>query len=106
MIELALHRDAPAKPAQGETCNGCGVCCAMERCPPALLLLPLRKGACPALEWRDGEHRYRCCLVSSPADHLGWLPRRWQARAGRWFASRIAAGAGCDCGACEVGQLS
>jgi hypothetical protein len=29
MIELALHRDAPAKPAQGETCNGCGVCCAM-----------------------------------------------------------------------------
>jgi hypothetical protein len=30
------------------------------------------------------------------------LPRRWQGDVGRWFASRIAAGAGCDFGATEA----
>lgn len=104
MIEsVPLHRDAPAKPLEGEPCNGCGVCCIMARCPMAWLLLPLGKGACPALEWRDDELRYRCGLVLSPGDHLAWLPRRWQARASRWLARRIAAGTGCDCGASEVG---
>jgi hypothetical protein len=104
MIELPLHRDAPAKPPEGAPCNGCGVCCAMTRCPAGWLFLPLAKGPCPALEWQDGERRYRCGLVSRPAKYLAWLPRRWEVRAGRWFASRIAAKAGCDCDAFEVRQ--
>lgn len=104
MIEIALHREAPAKPGEGEACNGCGVCCALGRCPMAWLLLPLGRGACPALEWRDAERRYRCGLVERPAQYVRWLPNRWNERAARWLAYRIAAGSGCDCGATEVGD--
>lgn len=104
MIEaVPLHRDAPAKPREGEPCNGCGVCCALERCPMARLLLPHGGGrACAALEWHSGERRYRCGLVLRPAHYIRWLPRRWEVRAGRWIAVRIAAGTACDCGASEL----
>jgi hypothetical protein len=99
---VTLHADAPPKPAEGAPCNGCGICCVVEPCPVAWLLLPLDKGPCVALEW-DGESvRYRCGMVANPANHLGWLPRRWSGPASRWFAHRIAAGRGCDCGATEV----
>jgi hypothetical protein len=97
---LPLHRDAPAKPAEGAPCNGCGVCCAMARCPMAWLFLPRGKAPCAALEWHDS--RYACGLVLRPGHYLRWLPRRWQDAAGRWFAFRICAGTGCDCGASEI----
>lgn len=99
---LLLDADAPAKPAPGEACNGCGLCCAAERCPIAQLLLRRGQGPCPALEWETGERRYRCGMALHPADHLRWLPRRWQGRAARWFAYRIAAGTGCDFDATEL----
>jgi hypothetical protein len=101
---LILHADAPPKPAAGEPCNGCGICCAAERCPVAWLFLPLGGGACGALEWDGAAGRYRCGMVVHPANYLGWLPRPWEMRAGRWFASRIAAGSGCDFNATEVGD--
>jgi hypothetical protein len=107
MIEVPLHRDAPTKPPEGEPCNGCGVCCALERCPMAWLLLPRGDSrACAALEWSSAERRYRCGLVLRPAHHVGWLPRRWEQPAARWIASRIAAGSGCDCGASELPLLA
>jgi hypothetical protein len=99
---LTLHADAPPKPALGQPCNGCGMCCAAERCPMAWLFLPLRSAPCAALEW-DGEARcYRCGMVENPAKYIGWLPRRWEARASRWFGYRVAAGKGCDFGAVEI----
>lgn len=95
MIEaVGLHRDAPAKPARGQPCNGCGICCAIERCPQALLLLPREGGVCPALEWHADAQNYRCGLVLRPAHHVRWLPKRWEGAAGRWLATRIAAGSG------------
>jgi hypothetical protein len=61
-----------------------------------MLISRRRHGACMALRWDEGETRYRCGVVSEPAEMLG---RRW-----RWAApwlSRvarrwIAAGHGCD----------
>lgn len=102
---VMLHAAAPAKPPEGAPCNGCGLCCAAERCPVARLFLPRGSGACGALEWADGVRQYRCGMVAHPGDYLRWLPQRWQAAAGRWFATRIAAGAGCDFDATEIGEV-
>lgn len=97
-----LHAEAPPKPTEGQPCNGCGLCCAAERCPVAWLFLPRGSGSCSALEWDGNAGRYRCGMVAHPATHVRWLPRRWEAGAARWFAYRIAAGKGCDFGATEV----
>ena len=99
---LILHAGAPPKPAAGEPCNGCGICCAAERCPMAWVFLPRGGGSCAALEWDGAAARYRCGMAARPAHYLGWLPRRWEGRAARWFAYRIAAGKGCDCDATAV----
>jgi hypothetical protein len=102
MSRILLHADAPPKPPEGAPCNGCGVCCAMEKCPVALIFLPLGTEPCPALEWDNDSRRYRCGMVVQPARHLRWLPRRWERQAGKWFAYRIAASKGCDCSVAEI----
>lgn len=85
---------APAKPAEGAACNGCGVCCLAEPCPLGRWLSRRRSGVCEALAWDDAAQRYRCGVLQEPARWLGFLPARWaRALAGRW----IAAGRGCDC---------
>lgn len=93
---IAIHREAPPKPALGTACNGCGVCCAALPCPVSHLLLGHRRGACPALLWLATEQRYRCGMVMAPSNHLRWLARRWSAFIGRHCARWIAAGIGCD----------
>lgn len=100
---IHLHRAAPAKPAAGQPCNGCGVCCALETCPAARLRFRQTAGPCPALEWSATQTRYRCGLLTRPGRYLGWLPAAGEALAGRLFARWIAAGQGCDCDA-ETGN--
>lgn len=60
----------PAKPAYGQPCNGCGVCCRQELCPLGELLYRRVKGPCPALSgpylMTDGSSTYTCGLVSCP----------------------------------------
>ncbi|MFZ6675582.1 hypothetical protein [Undibacterium sp. Xuan67W] len=68
-----LHPAAPAKPAPGQACNGCGVCCAAEPCPVARIWLRQRHDACRALQWSDDHQRYRCGLLLSPAMYLRWM---------------------------------
>ncbi len=81
---------APAKPAFGAPCNGCGLCCLSEPCPLGILLSRRRHGACVALRWDEAQARYLCGALSEPAQVLG---ARWLAPlARRW----IAAGIGCD----------
>lgn len=89
-ITVELHREAPAKPAEGQPCNGCGVCCALETCPLGQLRFLRRRGPCPALTWSDEAGRYHCglLLAHSPDSLRGRLCARW-----------IAAGSGCDCSA-------
>jgi hypothetical protein len=95
-VVILLHPDAPPKPAPGDACNGCGVCCAAAPCPVGQILSRRRSGACVALQWADGDDggkRYRCGVVDDPRSHLPWLPQRWGRRlALRW----IAAAQGCD----------
>ena len=93
---LWLRADAPAKPAVGEACNGCGVCCSLEPCPVGMLLSRRRHGSCAALRWDAGAGRYLCGLISAPDEVLTRWPRAlrpWiQRQARRWIAS----GSGCD----------
>ena len=94
---IHLHPLAPAKPAVGAACNGCGVCCAWQPCPLGVLVSGRRHGACDALLWSDVAQRYHCGMVSDALAVWPRLPaslaRPLQALARRW----IAAGAGCDC---------
>lgn len=94
---VLLHAAAPPKPPAGAPCNGCGVCCAAEPCPLAMIVFRRRHGACPALDWQ-GE-RYACGLLLAPERHLRWLPRCGRRLAVRFVARWIAAGRGCDSGA-------
>ena len=96
---------APAKPAVGAPCNGCGVCCLAEPCPLGALLTGRRTGACGVLRWSTADGAYRCGALSDPlgvvAPRLpGVLSGLGPVLAGvlpvvanRW----IAAGKGCDC---------
>lgn len=101
---IHIHQAAPQKPAEGATCNGCGVCCLTEPCPLGTLLSGRRRGACGALRWSSGEGRYRCGAITAPQEVLSEAMPRWLrpsalvlgpvlARlAKRW----VAAGQGCD----------
>jgi len=94
---IHLHPDAPAKPAPGQPCNGCGVCCASEPCPLGILASLRRNGSCAALEWSPVQQRYVCGML---ADARQYLPAaaRWSAPlVSRAAARLISAGSGCDC---------
>ena len=93
---IAIHAEAPSKPAPGACCNGCGVCCAALPCPLSRMLLRHHSGACPALQWHKTERRYACGMVTEPRRFLPWLPRPWAAFASRLCGRWIAAGTGCD----------
>ena len=90
---ILIHPEAPAKPAVGAACNGCGVCCAAQPCPLGMLLSRRVHGACTALGWSSEQGRYRCGVLQAPQRWLPWLPAALARRlARRW----IAAGQGCD----------
>jgi hypothetical protein len=86
---IRIHALAPAKPAWGAECNGCGVCCLAEPCPVGMLVSLRLRGRCAALRWDDAGRRYRCGLMSGAV-----VPARLAAR---W----IGAGRGCDSSAEE-----
>jgi hypothetical protein len=91
-----LQPGAPAKPAEGAPCNGCGLCCLAEPCPLGMLLSRRRTGACVALRWSEPDQRYWCGAVADPVSVTGWrhpgATRALSALARRWIAS----GTGCD----------
>ncbi|MBN9409664.1 MAG: hypothetical protein J0H69_10990 [Burkholderiales bacterium] len=93
---IHIHPEAPAKPAYGAPCNGCGVCCLAEPCPLGMVVSRRRHGACDALRWRAAEARYVCGMVADPAEVLG---PRWRFAApllARLARRWISAGSGCD----------
>lgn len=59
----------PRKPPEGEACNGCGLCCAVELCALAIEFLEAAAAPCPAMEFADG--RFWCGLARRPSRHLG-----------------------------------
>lgn len=99
MQVIELHPRAPSKPGYGARCNGCGVCCAAEPCPVAYVFLWQFRGRCRALVWQAEAGRYVCGMVDSPDRYVRLIPARLRRCLGRFFATRIAAGDGCDCAA-------
>jgi hypothetical protein len=90
---ILLHPQAPPKPALGQDCNGCGVCCATDPCPLGIWISRRRHGACAALLWSDSQQRYHCGAAAAPERFLPWLPASVARRlALRW----ISAARGCD----------
>jgi hypothetical protein len=96
---IHLHPAAPAKPATGAACNGCGVCCAWQPCPLGMLVSGRRHGSCTALRWDDQAALYRCAMVDAPEAAWPALPRLLRPALVRLARRWIAAGAGCDCDA-------
>ncbi|MBX3623162.1 MAG: hypothetical protein KF720_00015 [Rubrivivax sp.] len=92
---IHIHREAAPKPAVGEPCNGCGVCCTAEPCPVGMLVSRSRHGACKALTWNEHERRYACGMVVAP-QRFG-VPRWLAGVTARAVRRLIAAGRGCDC---------
>lgn len=89
-----IHAEAPAKPALGEPCNGCGLCCLTEPCPVGMLLSRRRHGRCVALQWDEAQRRYLCGALAWRAQ--GRLSRLIERPLHAWMARMIAAGQGCD----------
>ncbi len=98
---IHIHPEAPAKPAEGLPCNGCGICCLSEPCPVGVLVSRKRHGNCHALQWSAAQERYVCGMLIAPLRQLGWRHTGVVSRAlsgllatacRRW----IAAGLGCD----------
>ncbi len=54
---------APEKPNRGKPCNGCGFCCAAERCQAAVIAIGGGPGPCPLMNFHDG--RFWCGLVET-----------------------------------------
>lgn len=93
-----LQPTAPPKPAEGEPCNGCGVCCLAEPCPAGIVATRSTRGPCAVLRWDEDRGLYRCGLLAHADDArdgriAAVLGTTWVALARRW----IGAGRGCDC---------
>ena len=101
---IHIRLAAPRKPAYGEPCNGCGVCCLAAPCPLGMLLSRRTQGACAALAWDDAKAVYRCGALSQPwqvlqlalPHGLGFLARPLSVVLTRLGRRWIAAGKGCD----------
>jgi hypothetical protein len=68
MIPIMLVGQVLPKPRLGQSCNGCGMCCAAEPCHLAVEFLDCTVGPCVALE-TDGARTY-CGLVRRPTHYL------------------------------------
>jgi hypothetical protein len=94
---IQIHPDAPTKPAFGQPCNGCGVCCVVAPCPLGQVVSLRRHGACAALEWNEEHRIYRCGMVENPRARLHWLPAWMMPGISRLALRWIASAQGCDC---------
>ena len=87
---------APAKPATGAPCNGCGLCCLWAPCPLGMVVSRRRRGRCDALTWSAGQQRYLCGMLTDPRQAWPALPAAAAPLVQRLARRWIAAGIGCD----------
>lgn len=57
-----MAKRAPKKPPEGDPCNGCGFCCAIELCPVAEIA-GIETAPCRLVRFHDG--RFWCSLVEA-----------------------------------------
>jgi len=82
------------KPAFGDPCNSCGLCCLSGQCPISLGAFG-EQAVCPALR-PDGE-QMRCGLMLEPAVYLG-TPAWSDGPLREAIKLMLASGVGCDAG--------
>jgi hypothetical protein len=92
---------APEKPAEGQPCNGCGMCCAAQPCLIAQEFIGATEGPCPAMVFEDG--RFWCGMTRTPGAYMG-QPGWADEMLGRMFAEALGIGIGCDSNAPPTGQ--
>jgi len=63
----------PEKPAYKEPCNGCGQCCAIERCHVATEILGEGPGPCPLMKYEEGEIRCSLLLIEKEYEMIPLL---------------------------------
>lgn len=84
-LNLPIVDHGPEKPAFGETCNGCGFCCAAEVCKLGKHIHgDAQEAPCPSLVFQNG--RFWCGAVLA-ADSMGLGPA---------LRFSLGIGAGCD----------
>ena len=91
-----MSAEAITKPAYGQPCNGCGVCCIATPCLLATDMIGATEGRCPALEWEDG--RFWCGLLRNAHKYLPGLEEKpWvDDHLRELILSSGAFGVGCD----------
>jgi hypothetical protein len=84
-----MPEHAPDKPAFGATCNGCGLCCAVEVCRIGQMAFGDVPAPCPGLTFVQGRFWCQLVLAEQQAQGLGVVtaPR---------LAEALAIGRGCD----------
>ena len=83
----------PRKPPEGDACNGCGLCCAVQLCPLAVEFIPGAAAPCPAMEFADS--RFWCGLVRRPSRYLG-IPASGDRLIRAMVHTALSIGEGCD----------
>lgn len=82
------------KPPHGSPCNGCGMCCADQRCPLGQVVFG-PGGRCPALQMQMPG--FVCGLLVDPGKYApDVVARHGEAEAKNAGAYLIGAGYGCD----------
>lgn len=93
--------ELPRKPAYGDACNGCGLCCTVTACDLAVAFIEEAETGvrCPALEWEGG--RSWCGLIRNPAEYVSpilWLSIGQNVPAFKASVTSDLIGKGCDSG--------
>lgn len=88
-----VGQEPPRKPLEGEACNGCGLCCAVQLCALALEFLADAVAPCPAMEFADG--RFWCGLARRPSRYFG-TPASSNRLIGPLVHAALNIGEGCD----------
>lgn len=83
-----------SKPPHGSPCNGCGACCADQRCPLGQIVFGTG-GQCPALEMKFPA--FTCGPVENPQQYApDVVAEHGKDAASKAAVVLIAAGLGCD----------
>jgi len=83
----------PAKPAYGDPCNGCGVCCLAVQCPISIALFGDAE-ICPALV--EAGNALACGLMIDTKAHVPEITDWGGATLTETFSLLIGSGIGCD----------
>jgi hypothetical protein len=92
-VRVGVTAGPPKKPPEGDVCNGCGLCCAVQLCLLAIEFIPGAAAPCPAMEFADG--RFWCGLARRPSRYLG-IPASGDRLIRGMVHAALSIGEGCD----------